>query len=270
MDVGNTKIDLSDLTLMIPARIDGTERGRNLKTTFAYLQKYFKCHIIVGEHSPSPIVPSIIRHPEYIHIKSDGLFHKTALLNQMVYKAKTPLVGMCDVDALVDPQRLKQACDFVRQGAAMAFPYDGNFIDIEGEFLNYAITTLSVDGLTERSGRSMSSPQESFGGMVIMDKKSLIAAGMHNERFVAWGSEDQEIHLRFKKLGYSIKRVDGPLFHMSHPSCASRTINHSHHDLNEEEYYRIWSITQPELVEYVKSWSWVKITIPKRYSFNSL
>lgn len=41
--------------------------------------------------------------------------------------------------------------------------------------------------------------------------------GFENEGFYGWGLEDGERYLRWKRFGYTVKRISGPLFHLSHP-----------------------------------------------------
>jgi predicted glycosyltransferase involved in capsule biosynthesis len=40
---------------------------------------------------------------------------------------------------------------------------------------------------------------------------------MENENFYGWGVEDDERVKRMEVLGFSINRVQGPMFHLWHP-----------------------------------------------------
>lgn len=55
----------------------------------------------------------------------------------------------------------------------------------------------------------------------MVNMESYKNAGMENEDFYGWGLEDGERFYRMYSLGYKIRRVQGPLFHLTH----SRGIN---------------------------------------------
>ena len=53
-------IDLSDLTLMIPVKIDSDDRVLNLNVVATYLRHHFKTNIIIAEQGPEPIIPDVL------------------------------------------------------------------------------------------------------------------------------------------------------------------------------------------------------------------
>ena len=67
------------------------------------------------------------------------------------------------------------------------------------------------------------------GGAFLANLKSYIDAGLENESFYGWGLEDGERYYRWENLGYKIKRVSGPLFHLSH----SRGMNSAFHNADQ-------------------------------------
>jgi hypothetical protein len=54
------------------------------------------------------------------------------------------------------------------------------------------------------------------GGAMFVNRASYIKAGMENEKFYGWGSEDFERYYRWQTLGLKIHRGKGPLFHLTH------------------------------------------------------
>ena len=55
-----------------------------------------------------------------------------------------------------------------------------------------------------------------MGWLLLYTENDYVAAGMDNEVFRSWGPEDIERVKRFEILGYKIRRIPGPLFHLDH------------------------------------------------------
>ena len=58
------------------------------------------------------------------------------------------------------------------------------------------------------------------------NRQTYVDAGLENENFYGWGLEDGERYYRWLNLGYKVKRIPGPLFHLSH----GRGINSTFHN----------------------------------------
>ena len=75
------KLDFSDLTVLLPVRIDSMIRLENLLTVIKYLQKYFVVDIKVLEASgfDSQILRSLLPNSvDYTYVKDDDpVFYRT-------------------------------------------------------------------------------------------------------------------------------------------------------------------------------------------------
>jgi GT2 family glycosyltransferase len=114
----------------------------------------------------------------------------------------------------------------IREGAGLAFPYDGTFLDARGDLRTTLLAPgglVTLDPGSVLAGRVAPARQlrilnrDSVGGVVLFDRQAFVAAGGYCEGFVSWGFEDAEIADRFRTLGRPFRRVAGyPLIHLSH------------------------------------------------------
>ena len=72
-------------------------------------------------------------------------------------------------------------------------------------------------------------PPNPLGGAFLANLESYKESGLENESFYGWGMEDVERFYRWGNMGYKIKRVPGPLFHLTHP----RGQNSNFHDTDQ-------------------------------------
>jgi predicted glycosyltransferase involved in capsule biosynthesis len=84
-----------------------------------------------------------------------------------------------------------------------------------------------------------------------------MAAGMDNEHFTSWGPEDIERPKRLGNLGFKVRRVNGPLFHLPH----ERKSNSGYRDDDQyvnfmEEYFKVADMDKEELERYIGTWEW--------------
>lgn len=257
------RIDLTDVTFIIPIRIDTNERIRNLKTVLSYLNKYFDTNIIIGEESSISMVPGILLGSNlkftYMHIKTDSPYiHRTKVLNIMTKASTTPIVANYDVDVLFKVQKYVTTASAIRQNIAdVCFPYNGLFVNITDDILQNAINTLNIESLNENSGAVFN--PKSVGGALFFNKQTYIEAGLENENFVSWGFEDNERVTRLYKLGYRISRADGCLFHMNHPTSSnSSNIKSPTYLQNQAEFLKVTNMSEGHLRNYVNGWTWTK------------
>ena len=69
------------------------------------------------------------------------------------------------------------------------------------------------------------------GGAFFARHSAYIESGGENESFYGWGLEDGERYNRWKNLGYKMKQVKGPLYHMTHPRFLNSQIKNFDIDL---------------------------------------
>lgn len=241
------RLDLRDVTVLVPFRADSADRKRNLRWIISFLLKHADTTVLIGEDKAGPsdvadaLGPELAARCRHLHLTGNDtpFTHKAHLLNRMVEAAETPIVALHDTDVVVDPVQYALARDAVRGGAAMAFPYNGLFFWILGREVHRFGHTLSAAPLNAVCPRFPLMHRDSPGGGAFFDRAALLAAGGYNERFVSWGYEDDEIVERLRRLGLRVERVPGPLYHLEHARPENSTDRNPFIDANKAELERI-------------------------------
>lgn len=250
------KHDLKDVTFTIPVKYDHPDRRENLELCIAYLKHHFDTNIMVYEMDEAPKLADMERHCTYKFIEGKD-FHRTRLLNMMGKDAQTPIIVNYDCDVFFSPAQIVEAVQKIRNNQADGvFPYDGRFYRIGRNFYPDIARTLSLVPV-----QGMKFPEEidktvSYGGCIIWNKFTFFEGGGENENMISWGPEDYERVERFRKLGFSIDRITGPLWHLNH--FVGKDSNHTNcfFDANRQEFEKIRALSKDDLSEYVKSWKW--------------
>lgn len=283
--------DLLDVTFIIPVKLESAEREANLHLTTQFLHQNFDTNLIIYElgvkrytvgapDSPkeTPLVPEIVAGiPRVETIFESGYqngkvknFHRTKYLNRMLEKVKTPIVVNYDVDILLDPKSLVEACNEVREKKAdLVYPYhigysQGKISDIEA--LTTSINSFGWNHDTfftniERGPQFWELHKEdegplwcwsTYGHVQIFNTTVYIAGGGENQRFKGWGPEDKERYYRFSGLGYTVKHMDNKIFHLEHPRGPDSS------DLNRAfpeswwEAFKVVNLNDTELANYAR------------------
>lgn len=254
------KKDLSDVTIMIPVKIDSEDRINNLNIVAMYLRENFNVKIIVAEQDVNKKVPEVLcktLYDTYIHYRTDlSLFHKTKLINLMVKKADTPIVAMHDSDVLFHPNQYIDAANQLRNNKFdFVYPFNGRCVNINKKQVPRVMESLKFDfvrvKITNHKALAM-------GGCVMYNKRIFVEGGMMNENFMSYGPEDGEQDLRLKKLGYRTNRIGKPLFHLDHVRTKNSQEHHENAKNNWEEFKKIKRMKRNDLRNYVSTWPWAK------------
>jgi hypothetical protein len=264
------KIDLTDVSFLIPVRIDSPSRMKNLQIVTSFLAKYFNTNILLLEADDSPKVslhslPSVC---EYFFQQDDNpLLHRTRMNNFLIMAATTPIVVLYDTDVVLSIEQILSSTMLLRTGQADATsPYDGRFTSVDVLFKMLFEKILDPELLLRNMEMHNTSIDRSWGGCLFVQKIAYIQAGMENEFFKSWGPEDRERIKRLKGLEYTIKRIDGPLFHLPHErkensSFPSTEIRTSYF----EEYLKICDLHKTDLESYISTWQWADLHKTKHY-----
>lgn len=230
MNMGKTKFDMTDFTVIIPVRIDSIVRLENLMEVVHYLLDNFDVNIVVTEAArhnnhvlEKMLPPSVCYHFVY---DLDPVFYRTKYINMMANEVKTPFLGVWDTDVIFPPQQVVEAAEALRSmNFDVTFPYDGTFLDT-GDIIRQMYMDMGDLKVFEELRGMMSLPygDEMRGGAFMANTERYKAAGMENLKFYGWGPEDWERIERWKALGYRLKTIPGDLYHLSHP----RDINGRH------------------------------------------
>jgi hypothetical protein len=259
------KIDLSDVTFIIPVKYDHPHREENLLLNILHLQKYFNTNIIVGEIGKH--FEWLGKHVNYTQFDMDK-FHRTKMLNEMTLMANTKYVVNWDADIFISPIQIWQAVDMLRSGTDFVYPYDGRFARVPRSERTTIAKYLDVGMLKSNYTGMNKGDMVSVGGAIAYNKQSFINAGGENENFISYGAEDLERYYRFKTLGYEVERVKGALYHLDHFITIDSSNKHDDFDGNKKEYAKVTAMDKGQLENYVATWQ--PITTDKKIESKNL
>lgn len=253
------KIDLTDVTFLIPVRIDSPERLENLKLTVQFLNSYLDTSVLALEADLKEQVqiPEGVR--KWFVKDHDPVFHRTRYLNQMTRQVTSPYLAIWDADVIGIPSQLEAAVNLLREGKAdMVFPYEKYFYAVPKLFKELYVNNNYRLDILEKGKEYMGYMPGDWpvGGAFLVNRQAYMEAGMENEHFYGWGPEDAERVVRWDTLGYRIKRVDGPLFHLPHPRKSWYDSKETE-IRNRGEFLRICAMDPPQLKKYIGDAEWV-------------
>lgn len=263
MSMDSNKINLTDVTFMIPVRIESEDRKKCLTILIDYMVKYFNTSIIVLEEGPSALFNSFKKNEwssyvKYIYRKtSDSFFYKTLDLNIMTKQTTTPIICSLDSDCLFYPEQIVKAVQKIRDGVLdFCYPFNQPMHNIKKELIPELEQTLNLSSV--HSKIKPSTRLIPPGGCFIMNKEKFIEGGMENQNMISYGPEDAERRDRLIILRYKVGDTTGPLFHIDH----SRTPNSNDHNpyfaKNTQEYDKVRFMLIHNLKAYISTWEWIK------------
>lgn len=248
----------SQLTIVIPVRIDCKERKENLDAVLNSLLKMTNSFVIILE------ADTVQRYSckekservEYIFIHDDNLiFYRTRYLNLLLKISETNIVGIWDTDVILDCNQIKNAANAVNNGITLCYPYDGRFLFLSSE-QSYNVRSDVASFLENETKDKMKAPilgRPSVGGAFIVNKQRYLQAGGENENFYGWGPEDAERFKRLEILEEPIARIEGPLFHLYHPRGVNSTFDRDKRDKsNVGELIKICRMNKIELEQHIR------------------
>lgn len=225
------KNDLKDVTFLVPIRLDSVTRIENILMSISFLTKYFHTNIIVLEASSycngilKRMLPNMVK---YIFIEDhDPIFYRTHYLNMMTNMCSSHIVAIWDADVILPINQIIDAVNMLRNHECeVALPYDGRFYDTSKVIREMFIRNLNVNFLLRNTEKMYFLYGEYVsGGAIFVNRSKYLESGLENEKFYGWGPEDQERIERWIKNNYRIKRVNGGLFHLTHPRDINGTFN---------------------------------------------
>jgi hypothetical protein len=144
----------------------------------------------------------------------------------MIVRSTTTIVVNYDADVLLPVESYHAAISrLIDGGADVMYPYSfGSAVQHRVHldhrtgltFVDYGYSLSVLDPVSAWD-------RAEFGFCHFFRRQAYIEGYLENENFVSYGPEDVERHHRFVTLGFSVQRVDGPIYHIEHP----RTFNSS-------------------------------------------
>lgn len=232
------KKELPTTTFLFLVRLDSVERIENLLAITNFIIQHFEMNIVVLECASfnNGLLEKLLNESVRYSFQEDHdpILFRTKCLNQMTRMVETPYVAVWDTDVVVPVQQIVKAVELVQTGGAdFVYPYDNRFLDTSPIIRKLFLQEGSIEVLEQNTKKmkEMYLPMP-VGGAFIANTKSYIESGLENEDFYGWGMEDGERFYRWENQGYKIKRVSGPLFHLSH----GRGINSVFHNTDQQFY----------------------------------
>ena len=245
------KTDISDMTFLIPIRLDSIVRLENLILSVQALQKNFDTHITVLEASsyPNGIIQKMLGDKvEYLFVEDkDTVFYRTKYLNIMTMRSRTPYIGIWDADVIIPKEQILNSIEKLRQGMEIAYPYDGHFYDTSSVMRELYTQNKSIKFLLKNIAKmSLIYGAKMKGGAMFVNKDAYIKAGMENEKFYGWGPEDCERFERWKILNFKIHSSEGPLFHLTHSRGSNSSFRSIEQSINTSKELSLTQFSSKE------------------------
>lgn len=260
------RIDLTDVTFMIPFRCDSQDRLENILLVLEYLTTNFNTTIMILENAQSSILdqnPTIqeikknyntIGRFYYTFVQNDSeTFHRTKILNDMLEDVDTEYVANYDTDVLFPVHSYVETVEALRRGEVFVFPYHGIFYEVPRRFIPEIKEKMEVSCVN--LGQCGVNHPSSVGGAMFLNTNIYKRLGGECEAFVDWGYEDNFRVNLFSKMGYNIVRVGSCLYHIQHWRGKSSGPHHEAYNNNAAQYYNTVNMTSLELMNFVNSYN---------------
>lgn len=238
--------DFKDVTFLVIVRFDTIERLENTIHVVNYLNGFFGTNIYLWEYAcwdngiMRHLLPTGIKYE--FHEDLDPVFHRTRHLNEMIDAVKTDFISVWDVDVIIPKEQIYEAVKRLREGMDVVYPYSC-FYDTSDEIRRMYLTSGCDVKLLQSCTQYMKELYGPIpvGGAFVLRRSCYIESGKENEKFYGWGYEDGDRYYRWLNLGYKVDRINGPLFHLSHPRGFNSSVLDAEQDIakKRELFYTI-------------------------------
>ena len=272
--------NLTKCTFIIPLRIETADRMRNIITTLIYLARNFKCEIIVKEVDKQSIYqsdvlplleqalePEMLKCITHIFEKSDDFtFHRTKILNDMLWMVKTPVVCNYDCDIILPVDSYINATNMISKGwvhpdvdgsQPVKVVYPGQYQyqchisdDHATAFVNSGFNFKSFEGCMRKWDAK-------YGFCQFFDTEEYKKLGGENENFIAYGYEDDERYFRFNLLS-SVARMSENVFHLEHGRTKNSWFNNPYCEDNKKLWEQLKVKGKKSLLKYYQEADYIK------------
>lgn len=254
----NTAIN-TNVTFVIPVRIDSNERFTNLMVVIDHLQLVENSEIILLEADLYPKIskdqlPEKVKHNFFED--NDPIFYRTKYINKLLDFSNNKIVGIWDTDVIVPLDQIKESIRQLSETETIfSLPYDGRFYNLSIDDSESFREKRDFGFIGNPDSLQLSFGCYSFGGAFFVNKEVYKKIGGENENFYGWGPEDLERVMRVRNFGYTICRTEGPLYHLYHPRNNSNYPTSDFKNKSLQELITISNMSHTEIEMYVNSWN---------------
>ena len=277
------RFDLDKTTFIIPLRIETDDRMRNIITTLIYLTRNFNTKIIVKEVDKESVYerevvplleqalePEMLACIHHIFEQSDEFtFHRTKILNDMLWMVDTPVVANYDSDIILPLETYINATNMISKGwvhpdaegskpVKVIYPYGYGNYQCQCHVGDNEVTNFINSGFNfEYFNGHMRQWDAKYGFCQFFDTEEYKKLGGENENFVAYGYEDDERHFRFNLLS-SVGRIHEYVYHLEHGRTKNSWFNNPHCEDNKKLWETLKVKGKESLIKYYQEIDYIK------------
>ena len=277
----NERWDLSECTFIMPLRIESSDRMRNIITTLIYLLRNFETKVIVKEvdvesifeQSVQPALEEALEDFQLeglTHIfeqSDDYTFHRTKIINDMLWMVDTPVVANYDCDILLPKTSYPYAVNMILNGHELedgtkyypkcVYPYGEGTYQAQLYTNDEEVTKFINQKFDFEVFQKWRAYDAKFGFVQFFDTEEYKRLGGENEGFIAYGYEDDERFYRFNMLS-KVARMNERIFHMEHKRTSNSWFNNPKIEANRSLWEKLKGCGKDELDFYYKNAPYVK------------
>lgn len=272
-------IELNDLTIVIPVKIESSDRYNNLKTVLGYINHHFKTNIKIIEESNDTSridfldeLKNLNIDYKFYQVENGVTYHRTKYLNEMIFDTKTKVVSNYDSDVFFPVETyvnvvnsiLKEEYDFIYpyimgNGQKQLF-YSEWYNNPFKEWIFYPMFKFvkEWDINVFENDDNVKIYGSSYGHSVFASTQKYKEAFGENENFISYGPEDQERAYRFQKLGYNVTWYDGYVYHIEHKRTSDSGESNPKFIENCKLFDYIKCLPKEDLIQYYNSQKYIK------------
>ena len=277
------RFDLDKTTFIIPLRIETDDRMRNIVTTLIYLTRNFNTKVIVKEVDKESIYerevlpllkqalePEMLDCIHHIFEKSDEFtFHRTKILNDMLWMVDTPVVANYDSDIILPLESYINATNMIAkewvhpdaeggEPVKIIYPYGFGNYQFQCHVGDNEVTNFINSGFNfEYFNGHMRQWDAKYGFCQFFDTDEYKKLGGENENFVAYGYEDDERHFRFNLLS-SVGRIHEYVYHLEHGRTKNSWFNNPYCEDNKKLWETLKVKGKKSLLKYYQEIDYIK------------
>lgn len=244
---------LENVDFILPVYIDHIDRLRNLHITLKYLRAVGATNIFINEHyKNNPKAKNIVDTYMSKDITNDEFFNKMVCGNEAFNKfSNNKVICLYDVDVLVPKKDLNECTEMLLSSYEFGYPFNGCFYDIPLDIVKLLAEDLntSVD-----ISRCTLFSKQSHGGCVMFKREAFIEGGKFNPNFKNVGFDDDEINVRYTRLGYRKYRTSLPILHLNHHRGDTSYNFNKYTEHNGKECHKVTYMKIEDLKNYISTW----------------
>lgn len=252
-------IDLTKTTIIIPIKVEHSDRYRNAQTTLNFLNRHFITNVIIHESSSTgktrlDYLDSLTNlNITLMENLEEPSFHRTKYLNQMLDIVETPVVVNYDIDVILEPENYLECQNKILSGESeVIYPYENGTGQIQVlkdfDYEGFANSGYDIDFINN-SGKTRRHVSE-CGHCIFFKAEAYRKYGGENEAFISYGPEDKERMYRFQKLS-TVKWMDGKsVYHFEHFRGADSWATNPHFNANWGVFENIKNMSNTDLLNH--------------------